>query len=459
MNTETQIDRSSPPAPGPLRPFRFPAIVRFELSNGLPVLFAASEGFGVATMSVIMDAGGVHDGRDKAGLASLAADLLESGAGPRSAVQIADEIERLGLQLGAAASWDATHVELTGLTSTMRAGAEVVSDLVRRPAFPEAEVERIRHEQLAGIVQRRAEPRGLANEMATRFIFSDDSPFALPLTGTTDSVEGLTRSDVASFHASRFSPGTATVVIAGDLSVDEAKRLAEEGFGSWAGPSAPPIEAEVAPRFEQTRVVLVDRPGAVQSELRVGHVGVERATPDFFPIVVMNAILGGAFSSRLNMSLRERHGFTYGVTSSFIMRREPGPFLISTAVQTEVTAAALTEIFNEMRRIREAPVRQNELVDARNYLAGTFPLRLQTTDGLASRLAEIAIHDLPIDYFDGYRDCVLRVTDEEVLRAAREYVDPERATVVIVGDASVIRSSIESLDLGPVDVVDAEGNA
>jgi zinc protease len=459
VKTEMQIDRSSPPAPGPLRPFHFPAISRFELSNGLPVLFAASEGFGVATMSVIVDAGGVHDGRGKAGLAALSADLLESGAGSRSAVQIADEIERLGLQLGAASSWDATHVELTGLTSTMRAGAEVVSDLVRRPAFPEAEVERIRHEQLAGIVQRRAEPRGLANEMATRFIFSDASPFALPLTGTTESVEGLTRSDVEEFHASRFSPWATTVVIAGDLSVDEARRLAEEGFGSWAGPAAPSAAAEVAPRFEETHIVLVDRPGAVQSELRVGHVGVDRATPDYFPIVVMNAILGGAFSSRLNMSLRERHGFTYGVTSSFIMRREPGPFLVSTAVQTEVTAAALTEIFNEMRRIREAPVRENELVDARSYLAGTFPLRLQTTGGLASRLAEIAIHDLPIDYFDGYRDCILRVTGDEVLRAAREFIEPERATVVIVGDASVIRPSIEALDLGPVDVVDASGNA
>lgn len=458
MSGKLALDRSRPPAPGALRPFDFPAISRLELSNGLPVYFAPSEGFGVVTMSVILDAGGVHDGNDRAGLASLTTSLLESGAAGRSAVQIADEIERLGLQLGTAASWDAAHVELTGLASTMRPGAAVVSDLIQRPSFPEAEVERIRNEQLAGIVQRRAEPRGLANEMAGRFIFADTSPFSRPLGGTTATVDGLTRSDVENFHSSRYSPGAGAVIVAGDLAADEAQRLAETAFGGWAGPRTEPIAPDTTARFGDTRVVLVDRPGAVQSELRVGHLGVARDTPDFFQIIVMNAILGGAFSSRLNMNLRERHGFTYGVSSSFVMRRQPGPFLVSTAVQTEVTAAALTEVFTELRRIREAPVAPEELIDARSYLAGTFPLRLQTTDGLASRLAELAVNRLPLDYFDDYRDRILAVTGEEVLGAATDHLRPESATVVVVGDASAIRPAVEALDLGPIMVVDADGN-
>lgn len=453
-----KTDRSTPPAPGPLRPFDFPPITRLELSNGVPVFFAPSEGFGVVTMSAILDAGGVHDGSGRAGLATLTTSLLESGTADRSAVQIADEIERLGLQLGSAASWDAAHVELTGLTSTMTPGAAVVSDLIQRPSFPHAEVERIRNEQLAGIVQRRAEPRALANEMVGRFVFAESSPFSRPLGGSTDSVEGLTRSDVAAFHSSRYSASAASVIMAGDLGPDEALRLAEDAFGRWAGSRLEPVVPDAAPRFAETRVVLVDRPGAVQSEIRVGHPGVARDTPDFFPLVVMNAILGGAFSSRLNMNLRERHGFTYGVSSSFVMRRQPGPFLVSTAVQTEVTAAALTEVFAELGRIREAPVAQDELVDARSYLAGTFPLRLQTTDGLASRLAEIAVHRLPLDYFDGYRDRIIAVTAEEVLRAATDHLHPGAATVVVVGDASAIRAGVEALELGPVTVVDADGN-
>lgn len=458
MSSQVTVDRTQPPPKGAPRAFDFPPITRQRLSNGLPVYYAPSEGFGVVTMMVIVDAGGVHDGRGREGLSSLTASLLESGAGDRSAARIAEEIERLGLQLGTGSGWDAAQVELTGLTATVEAGEHVLADLVRRPTFPEAEVERIRNEQIAGIVQRRSEPRGLANEMAGRFIFAEDSPFARPLGGTRGSVEGLTRLDVERFHAERFAAAATAVVIAGDISPEDALALAERGLGDWGGAPASASVPAATPRYDETRVILVDRPGSVQSELRVGHVGVDRHTADYFPIVVMNAILGGAFSSRLNMSLRERHGFTYGVSSSYVMRRQPGPFLVSTAVQTEVTASALSEIFTELERIREAPVEERELVDARNYLAGTFPLRLQTTAGLASRLAEIAVHHLPVDYFDSYRERILSVTEDEVVRAANEYVRPDAASVVVVGDARAIRSSVEELGLGPVTVVDAEGN-
>lgn len=455
MSTRAQLDRTEAPAPGRLRPFHFPAIERFELPNGVPVLFARSGGFGVVSMMVIMEAGGVHEGGDRAGLASLTTALLESGSGERSAVQIADEVERLGLQLDTAASWDAAHVDLTGLATRMLAGAEIVGDLIRRPSFPLPEVERLRDETLAGIVQRRAEPRGLANEMAARYIFSSDSPFARPLGGTTETVTGLTRADVEAYHAARFSPHGATVVIAGDLDAGQALELAEAGLADWTGPAPEPAVAEAGPRFRATEIVIVDRPGSVQSEIRVGHVGVPRDTGDYFSIIVLNAILGGAFSSRLNMNLRERHGFTYGISSSFVMRRQPGPFLVSTAVQTEVTAAALTEIFSEIRGMREAPVKDRELEDARNYLAGTFPLRLQTTEGIASRLAELAIYHLPLDYFDVYRERIGDVTPGGVLEAARAHLRPEAAAVVIVGDAKAIRSDVEALELGAVRVVDS----
>lgn len=199
--------------------------------------------------------------------------------------------------------------------------------------------------------------------------------------------------------------------------------------------------------------MLVDRPGSVQSELRVGHVGVARSTPDYFPLVVMNSILGGAFTSRLNMNLRERQGFTYGVSSGFAMRRSPGPFMVSTAVQTEVTGAALMEIMREVNAIRDEPVQPAELEDARNYLAGVFPLRLQTTEGVASRLGELALFDLPLDYFDDYRDRLLEVDAASVQRVAREHLRPGEMTVVVAGDAARIRPEVEALELGPLEVV------
>jgi zinc protease len=446
-------DRSTAPQPGPLRPFHFPPIERFTLSNGLPVIVATLPGLPVATLSLLLDAGGLHEAPSRAGLASLTAGLLESGAGSRSGAEVADALERIGVQLGVGTSWDTSHLDLTGLTGRLSEAAGILTELVRGPTFPEEEVGRLRQEQLGAILQRKADPRALANEMAARFIFSEESPFSRPLGGTRETVAALTRDDVAAFHAEHFSPAAASLVIAGDLSAEQARALAEEHFGAWTGPAPPPAAAVVRPREEGVQLVVVDRPGSVQSEIRVGHVGVPRDTDDYFPLAVMNSILGGAFSSRLNLNLRERHGFTYGVSSSFVMRRLPGPFAVSTAVQTEVTAAALTEILREIRAIRAEPVSESELNDARNLLAGIFPLRLQTTEGVAARLAELAVYALPLDYFDSYRERILAVTREEVRRAAQLHLRPDQLTIVVVGDASRVRDSLEGVGVGPVRVV------
>jgi zinc protease len=312
-------------------------------------------------------------------------------------------------------------------------------------------------ERLAEIAQRRAQPAGLAAEMTSRFLYAPESPFSRPLGGTEASVEQLTTQDVRSFHAARYLAPAATLVVTGDLGADEAVELAERHFGDWASGAFEVAAADAAPRSRERRVVIVDRPGSVQSEIRVAQVGPARDTPDYFPLIVMNTILGGAFTSRLNLNLREQRGFTYGVSSGFAMRRQPGPFLVSTAVQTEVTPDAVREIFHELDGIRDAAVRPEELDDARSYLAGIFPLRLQTTAGVAARLVDLAVYDLPDDYLDHYRDRVTAVTADEVLRAAREYVHPDEMLALVVGDADSIRGPLEALGLGPVTVVDARG--
>lgn len=455
--TAAPVNRSRVPAPGPLRPFHFPDIQRITLADGLPLLFARSGGFDVVTLGLVIRAGGVQEDPARAGLATLTSALLDAGAGRRSGSQIAADLEQLGIQLDVGSSWDATQIELTGLASRIPPATEILAELAREPTFPSPEVERLRQEQIAAMLQRRAEPRGAANEVAARALFAPGAAFARPLAGTPESVQALTRSDVLEFHRRCYTPQASCVVVTGDLELDQAEALAARAFAGWSGAASPEAAEASTPRAGAREVWVVDRPGAVQTEIRVGQVGVAHDTPDYFPLVVMNSILGGAFSSRLNMNLRERHGFTYGVSSGFAMRRQPGPFVISTAVQTEVTGAALKEIFRELEAIRAAPVAPAELEDARSYLAGVFPLALQTTDGIASRLAELFVYDLPSDYFERYRERIMAVDADQVLRAAREHLNPDGMAVVVAGDAAAIRGPLEELGLGAVRMVGVEG--
>jgi zinc protease len=450
------LDRARPPAPGPLRPFSFPTVERRTLSNGVGVVVAEVHDFPVVTLSAILEAGGMRDDAELIGVASLTAALLQSGAAGRSAAEIALEIESLGVQLDSGAGWDTAHAGLTGLASRLEPATDVLTDLLREPSFPQDEVERLRAETLAGILQRRADPRSLASEVASRFIFAPETRTSRPLGGTPSTVTRLTRQDIASFHAQHFTPAAMNLVLVGDVRTDAAVEMLESRFGEWAGGGPPPLAPEVRPRAEDAQVVVVHRPEAVQSEIRIGHLGIARSIEDYFAVVVLNAILGGMFSSRLNLNLRERHGYTYGAHSSFTVRRQPGAFLVSTAVQTEVTAAAVNEILRELRGIREAPVSEDELRDARNYFAGVFPLRLQTTEGIAARLIELLVYDLPNDYYDSYSERVLAVSAQDVHSAALRYLHPDRLAVVVVGDATAIRDPLEALEVGPVQVIEPD---
>ncbi len=453
------LDRSVAPPPGPLRPFRFPDFGTFSLTNGVPVYFSESNGLPVVTVRVIHPSGAIREVGELGGLATLTGSLLESGTGRMSASEIARSFEALGVRLGVGTSWEVGSVDVTALIRNVDAVVDLMAEVISDPIFPESEVERIRHQQLAAIQQRRADPRHLADEVIGRFIFAPESPFARPASGTPETVEKITRQDIVDYHESTFTPSGAAIVIVGRMGPEQARELAERGFGEWSGGPPPPLSGLAVPRGPGVRVVIVDRPGAVQSELRVGHIGVERNTPDYFPIAVMNTILGGSFSSRLNMNLREKHGYTYGVGSSFVMRRQSGPFIVATAVQTEVSGAAVREIVDELARIREEPVTAAEITDARDYLAGTFPLRLQTTDGVASRLAELFVYDLPHGFVDEFSARVLAVDTDEVLAAARHHIHPDDLTILAVGDAATVRPQLEELALGPIEVIPSDGVA
>ena len=449
------VARGGRPAPGPVRPFSFPAVRREALANGIQVIVAELHRFPVVSIDVLLNAGGVAENAAHAGVATLVSGLLESGAGSRSADDIAERSDDLGLSLDTGTSWDTTQVGFSALRARMTEGMELLADMVRRPTFPEAEVDRLRDERVGTLAHRRGDPSGLAGELFSLYAFAEGSPFARPLGGTAESVGRITRAEVRAFHAAHYRPAGSAIIAAGDVTLEEVVALAERFFGDWSGEAPSVVLPEVKPRLDQAKIIIAHRPGAVQSELRVGHVGVERTAADFVSVLVLNTILGGSFSSRLNMNLRERLGYTYGATSTWSVRRQPGTFHAGTGVQTEATAPAVAEILGELRRLREAEVTADELRDARDYLAGVFPLSTETTTGVGARLANIATYGLPDDYYDGYRERILAVTDADLLDTARRRIHPDRVAIVVAGDADRIRAPLEALGVGAVEVVDA----
>ncbi|HEX7089378.1 MAG TPA: pitrilysin family protein [Longimicrobiales bacterium] len=444
--------RSQPPSPGPIRPFAFPRLERRRLENGLTVIAARAGDLPLVTAALLVDAGAASDPAGKAGLAHLTARALETGTRARSAEEVAWAFERLGVEFEAAANWDAASAHITVPAERIEPALELFAEVVRSPVFPDHEVARLRDEQLAEIMQRRKEPRALASDMAARFIFAPEVPYARPLIGTATSVTGLQRDDVEAFYRAHYLPNTASLILVGAIDIERAERLGRRFFGDWPPATPPTTEFEVVGAVRSTTIFVVDRPGSVQSEIRIGDVGVQRQHPDYFPLLVMNTILGGAFTSRLNLSLRERHGFTYGARSAFIFRRQPGPFLVQAAVATDVTARAVEEALKEIALLREKGASEEETAAARDYLAGILPLELQTTEQLAARIGDIVTFGLPDSYFQDYGASLARVTPDDVHRVARTHLRSGRLAIVVIGDAEQVTGPLRALGVGPVEV-------
>ena len=371
-----------------------------------------------------------------------------------NALELAERLEMLGSTLDTGADWDSAIVQLTALSSRVEDGFTVLAEVLREPAFPEHELERMRAERLSDLAQLRAEPRALADVFFSRLLYVPESRFARLAGGNEGSIARVTRDQILAYHDAYYRPNATALMISGDITVDDAVKHAARCFGEWQGTAPEVMEPVDAQRFPESRVHVVHKADAPQSELRVGHVAVPRLHGDYFPLIVMNAILGGLFSSRLNLNLREEHAYTYGAHSAFDWRRAASPFEISTAVETAVTAEALREILAEFVRIREEPVTEAELSLATSYLIGVFPIRFETTAEVAGGLANVEIFRLPTNYFDTYRERVRAVTVQDVLRVAHTHLDPARLQVIVVGDARAIEGPLAALGVGPVTVYD-----
>ena len=447
------LNRSNAPMSGSARSFDFPPVLASSLPNGLELKMARMTRVPLVTVTVVLDAGEVLLPDALGGLAVLSGEGLEGGSPKLSGPELAEALEGIGTGLSVQTGWDATTASLTCLAERMEEAVALLAESLLCPAFPPEEVDRFRNQRLAGIRQRQMDPGSLADDAAAHFFYSDSTPYHRPLAGTQESVEGLGPEEIRSFVSEHYKPSGAAMVVVGDVEVSEVESLARTHFGDWDGRLGERKGAGAKLRFTERRVVVVDRPGSVQSEIRIGQVGVPRSTPHFFPLKVFNTILGGAFTSRLMLNLREEKGFTYGVRSRFSHRRGAGPFGISMAVATEVTAAAVKEALAELDGLLEDGPTEKEIERTRDYIAGVFPLHLETTGQVAARISELQIYDLPDDFFGSYRDRVREVTAEAALAAGREALRPHELVVVVAGDAKSIQGPLEDLGFGPVEVV------
>jgi predicted Zn-dependent peptidase len=446
-------DRSKPPALGPAPRLSLPSIQKRTLSNGLPVWLVEAHEVPLVQINLVVKAGGGDDPAGKFGIASLTAAMLDEGAGARSALEIADAAEFLGADLDATASFDASAVRLNVPAARLADALPLMADVALRPTFPEKELERLRQERITSLLQAKDDPASVAAMAFARQVFGQTHRYGTGLIGTEATLKGFTVADLRAFHAAMYRPAHATLVAVGDFRVDPMLAQLEKQFGTWkAGAGTTRAAVPAAPQLTARQITIVDVPKAQQSQVRIGWIGVPRSTPDYFTLQVLNTILGGSFTSRLNQNLREKNQYSYGASSRFEMRLSPGAFVAGAGIQTAKTADALREFFNELEAIGK-PVGPDELTKGKNYLALGFPSEFESIADLSAHVEELVVYTLADDYFERYISRVQAVTAADVGRAAGTFIQPQRFAVVVAGDRAAIEASIRALGLGAVRVM------
>lgn len=447
------VDRSSPPPAGLPRSFVAPSIESHQLSSGVELLTVRDANLPLLHLEWVLQAGGMLDAPRQGGRASFTASLMDEGTRAYSGPQISDRIERIGGSLTTSADWEATYASCAVMSRFLDDALELVSEVVLHPTFPEHEVERIRRLRLTDLRQRHDQPEALAADWMKSVLYAG-TPYSVPLSGTARAVTGLTREDVLSFHHSALTPDHSAVVAVGDVDPELlAARLEEvlDRLEPEPVPSAPDVEISAPSRGPGLGVWIVDRPGATQTELRFGHAGPPRSHSDWPALRLLSGLLGGKFTSRLMLSLRERHGITYGVSSRFVARRGPGPFLISTAVESASAALAVREILHELTRLQAEAPPEEELRETADYLIGVLPQHFESVEQIAEQVAAIRTFELGLDYLQRYPEEVRSVRPSDILQAAQTHLHPSEAVLVAVGPAEVLRSQLEAF--GPTRTV------
>jgi zinc protease len=448
--------RRQPPKPGPAPKFTLPQGESFQLSNGLRVIHHYNPALPLVAAELVVKSGSDANPDDAPGLSGFTAQMLQEGTATRSAPQIADEIAQLGAFLGSGSSTDASTVSLLSLKSTFAQALDVLADVVQHPAFPTAEVERQRAARMGALTQQRDNPEQVAAVASAGALYGPKHPYGYGQLGTEQAIRAVTRDDLYQFWRRHYVPANAALIVSGDITLDDLRALATSRFGGWPRVLPSPVLVDDA-EGTKARLVMVDKPGAPQTALRVTQLAAHRKTPDYPALQVMNAALGGLFSSRINLNLREDKGYSYGVFSGFRYDRTPGPFVIAGSVRTDVTGASIAEIFKELRGVRTQPLPAAELAGARDSQVYSLPGQFETNSTIVASLAEPYLFDLPADYWQTLPEQFRRVSAAQVQAVANKYLAPERMKVIAVGDKAKVLPQLKNLGLGSAELRDADG--
>ena len=456
VNVEAEW-RTARPKPGAARPLHLPVPVQFKLSNGLTVLYSERPGLPVVSANLILRSGSGANPADRPGLAAVTAGMLQQGTTTKSATQVADRVADLGATLNTGAAADYSNVSVRSLSRSFGAGLGLLGDLVLHPAFAKEELDRQRSQRLAALVQEKDEPFPLAFRIVYSALYGPKSASGYPSSGTAESLKAINREDVQHFWVENYHPNNAALIVTGNVKEAELKALAEKAFGDWkSGVAKEPAAA--APVTTTARLILVDRPGAPQTTTGCFVLGPARTTSDYAALEVMNTDLGGLFSSRINLNLREKHGYTYGAFSFLDYHRDSSPFLAGGGIRTDATAPAVTEIFNEIKRMRDTVMTPEELALSKDSIARSLPGRFETGQAATASLAELFIFGLPLDYYSALPEKISVVTAEQAQAAAQKYLLPEKMMVLAIGDKAKIEGELDKLNLGKKEVRDLDGN-
>ena len=448
--------RENPPQPAAARALNLPIPQIFKLDNGLTVIYSYRPGLPVAAANLVFSTGSGANPIDKPGLASFTANMLQQGTATRNAIQIADEAALLGASLSSGANMDGSNVGTSSLSKNFSGALDLVADMVLHPTFPPDEVERRRASRLAAFADDRGNPNVVVSRVGVASLFGPRHPFGYDNAGTEESNKAMSRDDMMNFWKANYVPNNAALVVAGNIPLDEMKAMAQQKFGAWkSGTAARPQIG--TPETTKARIVIVDRPGAQQTMVRLLQLGVGRATPDYAALEVMNSELGGLFSSRINLNLREEHGYTYGANSVFVYRRSQGYFAAGGGIRTDATAPAVTEMLKEIHRMIDTPMTPDELSLTKDSQSRSLPGLFEASNEAAGVLAEIFLYDLSPDYYAKLPERLSAVTTADAETVAKKYLHPDQMILICVGDRAKIEPELVKLDLGAIEIRDTDG--
>jgi zinc protease len=448
--------REKPPAAGPAAPLHLPVPEQFKLSNGLTVLYSDRPGLPLVAASLVFRRGSGANPVSDPGLASFTARMLQQGTTTRSALQIADRAADLGTEISTRASLDSSRAATESLTRNFPETLELLADVVLHPSFPQAEIDRVRSERQGALVQEKDESFAVATRVYSMALFGPKYTYGYPDIGTADSLKAVKRDALLEFWKRNYLPSDAALIITGNMKLAEVKPLLEKEFAGWKGGTAPAMNMGT-PEPSDAKLILVDRADAPQTTLLFFSPGPARSTQDYSQLEVMNAELGGLFSSRINMNLREEHGYTYGAGSFFSYHVAPGAFIVYSDVRTDATASATTEVFKELHRMRDTLMTPEELMSAKDSIAQSLPARFEHAAESVGTFAEIYVYDLPLDYFSLLPDRIYAVTAEQTQTVARKYIQLDKTAVLAVGDRAKIEADMKKLNLGKTEIRDTDG--